>query len=368
VDRSPVPTAVTTVPRRRMLQAALITVTVAPALGLAACKVGSDGAIKLTPTPFKPAPDAAAQQAALNRALATTHQATDLWAAVATGHPNLSALAAAVGAEQQQHVHSLLAAGAVDIRPTIGSATPGSATPGSATTEASGSPGPTGSATPALVLTTERIGAAQAVADLSGASGPVAGLLAQIAASRAVHVDLLAADLDRRPPGSLTAAMIGAAATPTVPTQKVTATVRGAMSTPVTDPGELEVIQRLLAGAHAAVYGYGVIVGRSTGARRSAADADLARAILTRDNLSALIVASAGTPIAAQPAYAVGNPVTAAQLRTLGSRIEAGLAGLILKLVLAASVPRQLWAAVELVEAARRRAGWTGTGEAFPGA
>lgn len=131
----------------------------------------------------------------------------------------------------------------------------------------------------------------------------------------------------------------------------------------------LDALQATLAGEHAAVYGYGIVGAQVTSAvdlraARAGYDAHRAR----RAALVTLVSSNGGQPVAADPAYDVGGPVTTpGQARALAGRIEAAAAGPYADLVAAADGTLRTTAAGWLRDAAVRGSGWTGTADAFPG-
>ncbi len=131
----------------------------------------------------------------------------------------------------------------------------------------------------------------------------------------------------------------------------------------------LDALQAALAGEHAAVYGYGVVgaqVASAADQRAARAGYDVHRA--RRAALVSLVTSNGGQPVAANPAYDVGGPVTTpAEARALAGRIESSAAGPYADLVAAADGALRTTAASWLRDAAVRGAGWTGTAEAFPG-
>jgi hypothetical protein len=130
----------------------------------------------------------------------------------------------------------------------------------------------------------------------------------------------------------------------------------------------VDALQAALAREHEAVYGYGVVGARLTGADRTTASAYLADHKHARDRLEALIRSRHATPVGPRPAYdlpvTVTDPRTA---RTLGARIERATAGAYAALVAASggSVRRQ--AALAMQDCARRQARWIRTVDALPG-
>jgi hypothetical protein len=131
---------------------------------------------------------------------------------------------------------------------------------------------------------------------------------------------------------------------------------------------ELAALQAALAAEHAAVYGYGVVGGRITEARRAEARAAWNAHRAGRDALAREVRDLGGQPVAADAAYALPFPVpdAAAALR-LAAQLEQRLAGVYADLVRAATGARRGTAAGALREAAVRAVRWSGQSVAFPG-
>jgi hypothetical protein len=127
-------------------------------------------------------------------------------------------------------------------------------------------------------------------------------------------------------------------------------------------------LNRLLAGEHAAVFAYPLIIARVAGNRRALATALWEAHRQDRDELQVQLVGAGMQPVAAEPAYNVGTaPSNPARAAALAARVERGLAALAADVV---AVPRgrdRNIGADQLVLAARRTAGWTGQPIAFPG-
>jgi hypothetical protein len=140
------------------------------------------------------------------------------------------------------------------------------------------------------------------------------------------------------------------------------------------EPATLESVQTVLAGEHAAVFGYGLAAGRLRGDRL-----DLARRLLDahrakRDRLAAIVVDAGATPVASAAAYDVEpDPTNAAQASSALAGIEDRLTALYADLVGATSVTTPSAAAVRSVavtgvqESASRRLDWSGEVAVFPG-
>jgi uncharacterized protein DUF4439 len=138
------------------------------------------------------------------------------------------------------------------------------------------------------------------------------------------------------------------------------------------DPGTpaLIALDRLLAGEHAAVFAYPLIIARTRAEPRDQATALWTAHRNERDQLSVRLLTAGVRSAVAEPAYDVGAlPTTAAKAATLAARVEGGLAALATDLLAAgrpADADRTL-GADHLVTAARRTARWTATPIAFPG-
>ncbi|MEU5113330.1 ferritin-like domain-containing protein [Streptomyces longwoodensis] len=130
----------------------------------------------------------------------------------------------------------------------------------------------------------------------------------------------------------------------------------------------LRALQAALAAEHAAVYGYGVVGGRITEARRTevraAYDAHRAR----RDALAREVRGLGTEPVAASAAYALpfAVPDSPTAVR-LAAELEDRVAGVYSDLVRATTGARRREAAGALREAAVRAVRWRGGSVAFPG-
>ncbi|MEU3371777.1 ferritin-like domain-containing protein [Streptomyces sp. NPDC006660] len=132
--------------------------------------------------------------------------------------------------------------------------------------------------------------------------------------------------------------------------------------------GPLDAAQAALAAEHAAVYGYGVLGGRLTGARADAAREACTAHRSRRDALVRTVRDLGGSPVASAAAYALpyAVPDAAAALR-LATDLEDRVAGVYCDLVRAAEGPLRREAASALREAAVRAVRWRGGSVAFPG-
>ncbi|MEU7603879.1 ferritin-like domain-containing protein [Streptomyces sp. NPDC040724] len=130
----------------------------------------------------------------------------------------------------------------------------------------------------------------------------------------------------------------------------------------------LEAAQAALAAEHAAVYGYGVIGARSTGARATEAREAYGAHLARRDALARTVRELGGAPRPAEAAYALPFEVrTQAEAERLAAVVEDRVAGAYSDLVRAAEGPLRREAADALSAAAVRAARWRGVGVAFPG-
>ncbi|MCX4642822.1 ferritin-like domain-containing protein [Streptomyces sp. NPDC055059] len=130
----------------------------------------------------------------------------------------------------------------------------------------------------------------------------------------------------------------------------------------------LTAVQAALAAEHAAVYGYGVVGGRISEARRpearTAYDSHRAR----RDDLRRTVRDLGGEPEPSAGAYALPFPVPdPAAAARLAADIEDRVAGVYSDLVRASEGARRSRAADALREAAVRAVRWRGGSVAFPG-
>jgi hypothetical protein len=201
-----------------------------------------------------------------------------------------------------------------------------------------------------------------ALRDALTAAGDLAVLLARIAAARAVHADLVASGAGSAPPAQLSpaAAPTGTAvATPTPSAGQAGDSGLAAQRTALT---------RLLAGEHAAVFAYPIVVARCAGSKRAVAESLWQAHVAERDALERLLETAGVEPPAAAPAYDVGPvPADSGAAAELAAKIETGLAGLAAVAVRDATGSARLHVARQLVSAARRSATWGGSPGALPG-
>jgi hypothetical protein len=132
---------------------------------------------------------------------------------------------------------------------------------------------------------------------------------------------------------------------------------------------QLEALQAALAGEHAAMYGVGVAGSKLTGDRFEDATETYNQHRRNRDQLSALVVAAGETPVAAEPAYDLPQPVTTAATATsLILVIERRIAAAYGDLVEAAEDAAIRAIGIEkLLAASAAQISWGGAPVAFPG-
>lgn len=233
---------------------------------------------------------------------------------------------------------------------------------------ASPAPSPKPSATAAQLARAEREGAEQALGDSGLVAPAVAVLLTRIAASRAVHADLLDPRLG-------TAALVVPSAPATASSAAAGNTPTASGSTPTPTPGSPDAAARdalaaLVAGEHAAVFGYGLVVARTGGADRRRAQAAWQWHELRRDAYADVLHDAGGVVPAARPAYDVGDAAPAsagpAAGRALATRIERALFTTVLDAVAQSSGPWRSTLARDAAEAARRLEHWAGPVPALP--
>lgn len=131
---------------------------------------------------------------------------------------------------------------------------------------------------------------------------------------------------------------------------------------------QVSALQTALADEHAAVYGYGVLGVRLTGAQRAAAQNAYDTHRARRDVLITLIEAASAAPVAAAPAYVLPFPVvTAADAAKLAARLEERLGAAYADMVQAAEGNTRRTGLEWLTDSAVRAVRWRGTSVAFPG-
>lgn len=134
----------------------------------------------------------------------------------------------------------------------------------------------------------------------------------------------------------------------------------------------LEALQETLAGEHAALYLYGAIGAQSSESREHALYALLLDGYRVhrkrRDELTAMVVATGATPVAAKVAYDVPEPLrTAAELNDAALQVERRIARTYGQMVENTAGAERRWALVALDDAAVRQVKLRGTPEMFPG-
>ncbi len=135
----------------------------------------------------------------------------------------------------------------------------------------------------------------------------------------------------------------------------------------------LEALQATLAAEHAAVYVYGVLGGRVPTSREPGLASQLSAAYTAhrgrRDQLTAMIRAAGGQPVAAEVGYVLpDDPTTPAQLSLVARGTEERSARVYAQTVGSTSRGDRQWAVDALSDAAVRQLAFGGRPTAFPGA
>jgi len=300
------------------------------------------------------APDGArpsADEAAAGRAVLAARSLLTTESRMSAG-PRVAAVVAAIADSHRAHLAAL---GLPDLNaspsgpPTSGTPTSPPAGPATGTPPTT-APDPAGPATaPAVVVRRELAASGETLADVVRTTGATAGLLARIAAARAVHADLLAA-----------AAGLPAPDRETLPP----ATPAGGPLDDETASG----LSALLAGEHAAVFAYGLVTARAAPDREPLARTLWAAHRARRGELERRLVTAGRAPVAALPAYDVGRlPATPVQLAAFTATVEDGLARAALVAVTGTAGTVRSESAEALVRAARRAAAWRGAVDPLPG-
>jgi hypothetical protein len=244
-------------------------------------------------------------------------------------HHDLAVLLNRIASVHAAHLRAL-GASATTTAPTPTTATP--STPGT-------SPAPV-VASPAQLVRAEWAAARTALGDGEAAAPAFAVLLCRIAAALAVNADLLNTANHGKPILALTpipAAAAVPAAEPIstdLPTDPADPPAAEA-TTPV-----LSALNRLLAGEHAAVFAYPLIIARGGKNRRTSSTALWQAHRAERDDLEVRLLAAGVAPVTAEPAYEVGTPpTTSARAAALAARIERGLAALATDVIAASAAP-----------------------------
>lgn len=261
---------------------------------------------------------------------------------------------------------------------------------GASAATAAATSSPFASSSPAAVGGTDQLDAewaaarAALAAGLASSSGGLGLLLVRIAACRASHADLLAAALGRPARGTLTPASPAVSPGPSGspgPTGSRSSTASPsatASPSPTPSPGSVfaspteKALNRLLAGEHAAVYAYPIVIARTRGSRRRQAQAGWARHQQVREALAHRLLSAGVVPVQSEPAYAVSPmPTTAGRAEAFAAALERRLAALDADVVATADVgpagSDRADAADRLVADARSATSWSGRADALPG-
>lgn len=325
---------------RRTVLALSLAVGLVP--GLTGCGVRWVTGTEPTPTPERDADDLA-REATLEETL-TLVRALD---AAAAGADPLRAVAAEAGTVCRTHLRAL-----------------GGAEDGPTPTADEPTDEPVDESVDAQAVVDALVSAATsafvtATATQNAPTGPMARLVAAIAASRALLTDSVAL---------ATGAVVGAFPPPSATPAPATGTPSPSDSDSDSDVASnpsVAALQAVLDGEHAAVHGFALVQARLPEPRRGEAAAELARHRVLRDDLSDLLVARGVTPDEARPSYDVEAP-TAESAIALAATMDERSATLWAAVVAASAQDRDLGAR-ELVEVTRAARRWGSTLTAFPG-
>jgi hypothetical protein len=236
-------------------------------------------------------------------------------------------------------------------------------------------PAPTASAAaqlaPSGLAAAEHTAMTAGAADLPAASGPLTGLLVNIAACRALHCAALGAAA-----GSGTGPGTGPRTGSTASTAAFSAGATGVADQslagaepPITTPtaGDLAAAQAILSAEHAAVYAYGALTPHLRGTQRDQAHGlyELHRQL--RDALETGIAAHGATPAAAVAAYTFPHPPTdPASAVALASYVESRVAAVCANAAAVTTDAGRPYASWSVTEACLRAYAWGAPITAFP--
>ncbi|MFP5346783.1 MAG: ferritin-like domain-containing protein [Actinomycetes bacterium] len=317
--------------RRAVLRAGLAALAGLGGVGLlAGCGIDvrdlrwdpSLGAVRPEPAPT-PGPDELARR----RAVASARTLEALCSTAARTWPQAAPVLTLVARQDAQHLAALGAAA-------------------SQTSSSSPSATGTGPGTPADLVAEHTAAATQALADTGTTSGPLARLLTQVGAARAVQARQVAAALgvaqppDPKAPASRprTPAPSASSATPTAGSSSRAsssgASSPGAASVSASPSPDLRLRKQVLdaltaalRGEQAAVYGYEALAVRLAGGARDQATAAIGGHQDVADLLGALLRRAGKEPPSPAPGYRLPGPVqTPEQATALAAEIESSLA------------------------------------------
>ena len=349
--------------RRDLFRIAAVAAAIAAGGGLSGCTSSADPGRPDASVTAPPGVDELARTAAA----ADSADLLRLGARAAQTTPALAPLLDRVKAGHRAHLAALGSTSGIAATtngPTTSTSTGTGTSTGTSTSTGTGtSTGATAGPVSARALVAAEWAAAGRALAASASTGPaMATLLVRVAASRAVHADLLSRAAKLPLPGRLQPAELAGSTTRTnTPTNTPTATgtTRAA--------GSRQSLADLLAGEHAATFAYGLLAARASAGQRPLAQDLWQQHLVARDYLQSQIVAAGDTPPIPAPAYDVGTaPSTPAQVAALGTRVERSLASVAASAVAGAEPDVRPLAADHLVTAARRAARW-GPAEPLPG-
>ncbi|MFI6181988.1 MULTISPECIES: ferritin-like domain-containing protein [unclassified Nonomuraea] len=123
----------------------------------------------------------------------------------------------------------------------------------------------------------------------------------------------------------------------------------------VVDGDDIEKLRKALAAEHAAVFAYGLLGARTSGALRDLTGAAYDAHRAHRDQLRSLITSRGGRPNESEPSYALPYvPTGGAQAARLAAQVENGITAAYLELAAARDATLRRYAALAMQESATR--------------
>jgi hypothetical protein len=134
---------------------------------------------------------------------------------------------------------------------------------------------------------------------------------------------------------------------------------------------DLDALQEVLAGEHAAIWVFGVIGGQVDEKTQQVLHDDVSSAYRAhrsrRDQLVARITALGATPVAADPSYSLGEVDTAPLATAAALNLEKRASAVYANAVSRTKGADRAWAVNALIDAAVRQLRFQGSPETFPG-
>ena len=202
------------------------------------------------------------------------------------------------------------------------------------------------------------------MADLPTASGPLTGLLVNIAACRALHCAALGAVAGAATSSGTSSAAASSSGAISVSDESL-AGAEPPIATPT--PGDLAAAQAILSAEHAAVYAYGALTPHLRGTQRDQAHGLYEMHRQLRDALETGIAAHGATPAAAVAAYTFPHPPSdPASAVALASYVESRVAAVCANAAAVTTDAGRPYASWAVTEACLRAYAWGAPITAFP--